>query len=54
MIVNINNYPYAVPYLKNEDGFVLKTIYPDRRYKKLLEKNDENNIQELKKALKSL
>jgi hypothetical protein len=41
MIVDINNYPYAVPYLKNEDGFVLKTIYPDRRYKKLLEKNNE-------------
>ena len=41
MVVNINNYPYAVPYLKNKDSFVLKTIYPDRRYKKLLEKNDE-------------
>jgi len=41
MIVDIENYPYAVPYLKNEDRFVLKTIYPDRRYKKLLEKKDE-------------
>ena len=41
MVVNINNYPYAVPYIKKENSFVLKTIYPDRRYKKLLEKKDE-------------
>ena len=41
MIVNINSYPYAVPYLIDGDNFVLKTIYPDRRYKRLLEKNNE-------------
>ncbi len=37
MIVDINHYPYVVPYLRDENEFVLKTIYPDRKYKKLLE-----------------
>ncbi len=41
MIVDLDNYTYGVPYLQNEEGIVLKTIYPDRRYKKLLEKKDE-------------
>jgi uncharacterized DUF497 family protein len=36
MVVELNQYTYAVPYLIDGDGFVLKTIYPDRRYKKLL------------------
>ncbi len=41
MIVDLNDYTYGVPYLQNEDEIVLKTIYPDRRYKKLLEKKNE-------------
>ena len=41
MIVELNNYTYVVPYLQNEDEIVLKTIYPDRRYKKLLERKNE-------------
>lgn len=41
MIIELNHYTYAVPYLKNEQEVVLKTVYPDRRYKKLLEKNHE-------------
>ena len=41
MIVDLDNYTYAVPYLRTKQEVVLKTIYPDRRYKKLLEKKDE-------------
>lgn len=41
MIVDLDNYTYGVPYLKDEKEVVLKTIYPDRRYKKLLERKDE-------------
>jgi len=43
MIVNLDNYTYGVPYLRNEQEVVLKTIYPDRRYKKLLEKKNDKN-----------
>ncbi len=41
MVVELNNYTYVVPYLMNENEVILKTIYPDRRYKKLLEMKDE-------------
>jgi len=41
MIVDLDNYTYEVPYLQNKHEVVLKTIYPDRRYKKLLEKKNE-------------
>lgn len=41
MIVEIDNYPYGVPYVKSEEYFFLKTIYPDRRYKKLLKERKE-------------
>jgi uncharacterized DUF497 family protein len=43
MIVDLDNYTYGVPYLQNEEEIVLKTIYPDRRYKKLLEKKNDKN-----------
>lgn len=35
-IVSINNYAYIVPYVEDEKGIFLKTIYPSRKYKKLL------------------
>jgi len=41
MVVEMDHYTYAVPYLIDGEKFVLKTVYPDRRYKKLLEKRDE-------------
>ncbi len=41
MIIELNGYAYAVPYLKNDQEVVLKTIYPNRKYKKLLEKKNE-------------
>lgn len=43
MIVDLDHYTYGVPYLRNEKEVVLKTIYSDRRYKKLLEKEDDKN-----------
>jgi len=42
MVIAIENYPYCIPYIMNENEIVLKTIYPDRRFKKLLKDNDEN------------
>ena len=41
MVVEINNYPYCVPYIQTEKEIVLKTIYPDRRFKKFIKKKQE-------------
>lgn len=39
MLVNINNYVYVVPFVKNNDWFFLKTIFPSRKdTKKYLKK----------------
>ena len=35
-VVNINNYAYIVPYVETKEGIFLKTIYPSRKYNKLL------------------
>lgn len=32
-IVKINNYAHIVPYVENENGIFLKTIYLSRKYK---------------------
>ncbi|WP_287005664.1 DUF4258 domain-containing protein [Desulfurella sp.] len=37
MVVEINNYTYCVPYLQTQNEIVLKTIYPDRRFKNLIQ-----------------
>jgi uncharacterized DUF497 family protein len=42
MVINIENYPYCIPYIMDSEKIVLKTIFPDRRFKYLLEDNDEN------------
>jgi hypothetical protein len=34
-VVSINNYAYIVPYVENDDGIFLKTIYPSRKYTKV-------------------
>jgi hypothetical protein len=39
LIVNINNYAYAVPYVENENEIFLKTIYPSRKHTKRYLKN---------------
>ena len=41
MVISINNYPHCIPYVMDGEKFVLKTIFKDRRFKYLLEDNDE-------------
>ena len=40
MVIEINNYPYCVPYKQTEEEIVLKTVYPDKRFKKFLKKEE--------------
>jgi uncharacterized DUF497 family protein len=42
MVISLNNYPHCIPYVMDGDKFVLKTIFKDRRFKYLLENNNEN------------
>ena len=42
LVVNINNYAYLVPYIENNDGIFLKTIYPSRKYSKLFIRENQN------------
>lgn len=35
MIINLDNYAYAIPYVEDEKKLFLKTIYPSRKYTKL-------------------
>lgn len=42
LVVNINNYTYLVPYVENNTGIFLKTIYPSRKHKKLLPKESQH------------
>lgn len=41
MVVEINNYTYCVPYLQTQNEIVLKTIYPDRRFKNLIQRRQK-------------
>ena len=34
LIIDIKNYAYVVPFVKNQDSFFLKTIYPSRKQTK--------------------
>ncbi len=38
MIVEYNNYTYAVPYVINDRGYFLKTIFPSRKFMYLIKK----------------
>jgi hypothetical protein len=40
-VVNINNYAYCVPYIVEGDTWFLKTIYPSRKFKYLIEGEKE-------------
>jgi uncharacterized DUF497 family protein len=42
MVINIENYPYCIPYVMDDEKIVLKTIFPDRRFKYLLKDNNGN------------
>ena len=37
LVVELNDYTYCVPYVLEGDTWFLKTIYPSRRFKYLLE-----------------
>ena len=40
LIIEIGNYAYVVPFVKNDQTFFLKTVYPSRKQtKKYLRKN---------------
>ena len=37
LVVNLNGYPYCVPYVRQGGALFLKTIFPSRKFKSLLE-----------------
>ncbi len=41
-VVELNNYIYLVPFVKNENDFFLKTIFPSRKHKKHYLNKKEN------------
>ena len=41
-VVEINNYTYSVQYVIDKNRYWLKTIYPNRKFQYLLEKEDED------------
>lgn len=41
LVVNVNNYAYCVPYVVKGETWFLKTIYPSRKFKYLIE-GEEN------------
>lgn len=41
MVISIDNYPHCIPYVIDGETYVLKTIFKDRRFKYLLEDNNE-------------
>ena len=44
LVVELNGYAYCVPYILREDTYFLKTIYPSRRFKYLLEGENHGTI----------
>lgn len=41
MVIDVNDYPHCIPYVMDGNKYVLKTIFKDRRFKYLLEANNE-------------
>ena len=41
-VVNLNNYAYLVPFVKNNEKIFLKTIFPSRKLTKLYLSNGDN------------
>jgi hypothetical protein len=44
LVVDIEGYTYCVPYLINGNTWILKTIFPNREYKHLLEEQSNGQI----------
>ena len=42
MVISINNYPHCIPYVMDDEKFVLKTIFKNRRFKYLIENGNEH------------
>jgi len=42
LVVNIDNYAYCVPYVIEGDKYFLKTIFPSRKFKYLIESTRES------------
>lgn len=40
LVLDIDGYAYCVPYLADGDVLVLKTLYPNRKFKHLIEGED--------------
>lgn len=40
MIVEFNNYTYAIPYVIDGDVYFLKTIFPSRKFMYLIEEDN--------------
>ncbi|PIR62982.1 MAG: toxin [Candidatus Pacebacteria bacterium CG10_big_fil_rev_8_21_14_0_10_42_12] len=43
MVINFNNYAYAIPYVENESKIFFKTIYPSRKYTKVYLEGKDND-----------
>ena len=41
MVIAIDHYPHCIPYMMDGNKFVLKTVFKDRRFKYLMEDNNE-------------
>ena len=41
MVIAIDSYPHCIPYVMDENKFVLKTVFKDRRFKYLMEENND-------------
>ena len=44
LVVELGGYAYCVPYVIEGDTWFLKTIYPSRRFKYLVEGEDDDQI----------
>ncbi len=45
-LIDINDYVWIVPYIRNEDKIFLKTAYKSRKYTKLYKKTNKENKDE--------
>ena len=43
MVIAIDNYPHCIPYVMDGNKFILKTIFKDRRFKYLMEEENDKN-----------
>lgn len=44
MVIAMEGYTYCIPYMIDGEKYVLKTVFPDRRFKYLLEENIDEQL----------